>query len=274
MFIVTLLYVYPLNHSLYRNYTAGICWRLGAVFVLYGSRLSSIIPPGFFSGVELQTCLISSAYFPQITTIDFHKYLYSMSCELYYIGSSAKEVPWRGAAPLLPPPPPSPPSSGLRHFASSSLTCWMCSASVSVVSSFPVVVCPLGVQRRALLSVKVNALGFVFISVFFGSLRARKERSPWRVVLVLTCLFALSADRDYAPFFGVYPSWLSVSPSLWPLVCWSHSGSVGVSWRRRALWTPAHPWRSSAAVPCTARLCCPPAAIRMLVAFHAQTPQD
>lgn len=140
------------------------------------------------------------------------------------------------------------------------------SASVSVVSSYQVVVCPLGVQRRALLCVKVNA--------FFCSLRARKERSPWSLVLVFTCLFALSADRDYAPFFGVYPSWLSVSSSLWPLVCWSHIGTVGVSWRRRALWTPAHPWRSSAAVPCTARLCSAPAAIRMLVAFHGQTPQD
>lgn len=34
-----------------------------------------------------------------------------------------------------------------------------------------------------------------------------------------------------------------------------------------ALWTPAHPRRSSAAVPCTAFLCLPLAAIRMLVDF-------
>ncbi len=181
---------------------------------------------------------------------------------MYCIGSFARELVWCGAASLLPPPPPpSPPSSGLRHFASSSLTCWMCPFEFRWFQA------PWWLF--ALLESRKDHCCVWRLKRFYR-LHARKKR----VVPVLTCLFAPVAYRDYAPFFGVYRSWLSLVPSLWPLVCWSHSGGVGFSWRRCALWTPAHPWRSSAAVPCTARLCSPPAAIRMLVAFHGQTPQD
>lgn len=95
---------------------------------------------------------------------------------------------------------------------------------------------------------------------------ARKRHCP-RLYL------CVCSGRDYAPFVGVHLSWLSLFTSPPPsLVCWSHCGSVGSSWRRRAPWT--QPWRSSAAVPCTALLCSPPAAIRMLAAFHHQAPQD
>lgn len=109
MFLVTLSYVYPLNHSLYRNYRdllvawCCICAIQFQTIFYYSSRLLQWSWTSDVPYTIIRT-------FPQITTLDFHKY---MSSELYYIGSSAKEVPWCGAAPLLPPPPPSPPSSGL-----------------------------------------------------------------------------------------------------------------------------------------------------------------
>lgn len=203
-----------------------------------------------------------SVVFPLITAFYLQIFIVSLWNVLYQVLCQGGRVMRGGSSP---PTASSSQSAQQRTPSFRLLASHLLDVSVwiSVVSSFLVVVCPLGVPRRPLLCVKVKAFSQV-------CMRVKKKR----VVLVLTCLFAPVAYRDYAPFFGVHRSWLSLLPSLWPLIYWSHGGCVGFSWRRCALWTPAHPWRSSAAVPCTARLCSPPAAIRMLVAFHGQTPQD
>lgn len=114
---------------------------------------------------------------------------------------------------------------------------------------------------------KTSAAWYCY-SVFTGDVRVKKnppKRCPCSHRYVWSCCSTVTMLR----FFGV----LSLHPSLWFLVYWSRSRTVGFSWPRCALWTPARLWRSSTAVLLTVLLCSP-AAIRMLEAFQGQTPQD
>lgn len=104
---------------------------------------------------------------------------------MYHIRSFTREVVWCGAAPLLPPPPPSPPSSGLRHFASSSLTCWMC--------PFEFLWSHASWWLFVLLESREDHCCVWRLKRFYR-LHARKKRLSWSVVLVLTCFVCSSCE--------------------------------------------------------------------------------
>lgn len=163
---------------------------------------------------------------------------------------------WWGTAPLLPLPPPSPPSSGIRHFASSSRTYWMRPFEI---------LCFLAVWCFFVHLEPRKDHGCIRRLTRFTRLHARKERRPRSSPFVCSCVLWLCLLCTFLPVVAasVHIAQLLSSLLVPQRNCW-------VSWRRRAPWTPAHPWRSSAAVPCPALICSAPAAIRMQVAFHRQ----
>lgn len=148
---------------------------------------------------------------------------------------------WWGTAPLLLPPPPSPPSTGIRHFASSSRTYWMR---------------------------PFEFLCFLAVWCLFIHLEPRKDHGCVRRLTRFTRLHALD------PFVCSCVLWLCLVFIVLPVVAASvhipqllssllvPQRNCWVSRWRRALWTPAHPWRSSAAVPCPALICSARAVIK------------